>query len=1256
LPRFIGTTPDSTTLPALLSSVLQQLMKAARMNTKALNPATSTARVMALQLNLLLGKIAKVCPVVLLLDSLDQFDPSHDARHLTWLPAKLPANVKVIVSTLPEPQYEAFPALQAKFKDVPESMMEVPELNESDITSILDQWLAAAGRKLTQAQRYSVLDAFQKCPLPLFLRLSFDEASKWRSFTRPELAILQATIRDCINRLFMQMEVSHGKVFVSRALGYLTISESGLSEAELEDILSCDNQVLGDVYRFWTPPVRRLPPLLLIRMKRDLGHYVVNRGADDKQVFYWYHRQFIEAARERYCSDQATVVDFHDGLAHFFAGTWGNGNPKPFFDNNGKELSADRHVASQPLRQGEEFNTRKLGNQAFHRNRSGNLSLLKSECLMNLDFLKAKITCLGIRAVLDDFHDARLAFPDDLALEGVSEALQLSQSALAYDVRLLPTQLLGRIRSKQIRDLSDVSVLLTSCQNPGEPYLEPDRPMLEPTGGMLVHSIAEHSDSIAAMVVNRAGTIAATCGEKGIVKTYDLQAGKVLKTINGVGKDVDRLVLANDDKTLILNPSNKVSAYDLMTGTKLWSADFPSKGSQFIVGGPNFSRVLLIRSRTLTFLDAETGTQVGESSELPDSIPGGVKFESKSPAVGCEKFMVTVESDQKGVFVFDAVDLKLSHYRKVLKSYKDEKNEKVDATVDGLAVSHDGATLYMANYMDNDLYLVDTATLEIIKSYQGIKADYSEKFHLSNDGCYIYYSNSDYVRVWDLSTGKKATVLNEPNVINIEDVFTPDMNTFITYNSDRTLKIWDMSRSDNPTIQFKDLDRDHKSSMRKSALQDLMSLDSSGRYFLALWTEKDTQMLAILDTSSLTYIYQGKWNAKDSDHKMSYIRAAGDWKISFEVNRQCRVLDLRTMKVSCVVQGQSPQYSGECFIVNGGKELATLSRGRMNIKLVDLNSGKILSIIKAGQKKRIDTLVVNSTGTKIAADCEGPILVFDVINRCLEVEITQQMVNQKDELFLSDGAISADGVVLFFTAEFMIPQEKLEKGVKRKSITSIFVFDISNKSLTHVLYDPEDYNKLALGPATDMTVSSDGFQILDDTRIVSSHDDFVVRIWQISSGTLLQRLRGHISYVRVSVCPGSSILVTNGNWDEEYTIRLWDTSTWSCTALYRYEYEINDLQLLGPDSTTLIGRLKSHIQPITFKLKNQGSESAPMNSSYTPTLKGTISIDLSHPDDDTVNEDSPDSDPEEVDSDDDDDDDEDLDSEEEISDENAWLK
>jgi hypothetical protein len=76
---------------------------------------------------------------------------------------------------------------------------------------------------------------------------------------------------------------------------------------------------------YWTPPIRRLPPLLLVRLKTELGQYLVDRGADGVRVFFWYHRQFIEAATERYCSDKDTVQKMHAALADYFAGTWAHG-------------------------------------------------------------------------------------------------------------------------------------------------------------------------------------------------------------------------------------------------------------------------------------------------------------------------------------------------------------------------------------------------------------------------------------------------------------------------------------------------------------------------------------------------------------------------------------------------------------------------------------------------------------------------------------------------------------------------------------------------------------------------------------------------------------------------------------------------------------------------------------------------------------------------------------------------------------------
>ena len=57
----------------------------------------------------------------------------------------------------------------------------------------------------------------------------------------------------------------------------LSTARMGLTVLEIEDILSLSDEVLNDVYQYWTPPLRRLPPLLWIRIKNDIEEYVVYR-------------------------------------------------------------------------------------------------------------------------------------------------------------------------------------------------------------------------------------------------------------------------------------------------------------------------------------------------------------------------------------------------------------------------------------------------------------------------------------------------------------------------------------------------------------------------------------------------------------------------------------------------------------------------------------------------------------------------------------------------------------------------------------------------------------------------------------------------------------------------------------------------------------------------------------------------------------------------------------------------------------------
>ena len=50
-------------------------------------------------------------------------------------------------------------------------------------------------------------------------------------------------VAECITSIFKKLEQKHGKILVQRALGYLSLSKNGLSETEMEDLLSLDDHV-----------------------------------------------------------------------------------------------------------------------------------------------------------------------------------------------------------------------------------------------------------------------------------------------------------------------------------------------------------------------------------------------------------------------------------------------------------------------------------------------------------------------------------------------------------------------------------------------------------------------------------------------------------------------------------------------------------------------------------------------------------------------------------------------------------------------------------------------------------------------------------------------------------------------------------------------------------------------------------------------------------------------------------------------------
>ena len=336
--RLLGTTQDSSDALSLLRSVLRQCAYVDG------NPdsyedqewnGTSEEFVRG-------HVLSRGQPLYLILDSIDQLSTDYGALDSLseWLPGlkhDLPSNVRVIYSTLEEdkgrkllPQFRAAmtDALPGNFIGVPPIAMETNTLDYF-VSCFPEEGIQFPTRRVLSYEVKQDLMACMACnPTPLFAKICLDIFLKWPSYTKASdrEALIRTTadgngVRGLVNWIFTQLEERHGRKFVRAALGLMTGAKDGLSENELEDILSCDDEVLDDTYEWWTPPYRRLPPMLVQRLVMDLKGYVVSRGSKaGGVVLKWYHRQFWEAAKQRYLNTDAQRDRVYSLLAAYFAG------------------------------------------------------------------------------------------------------------------------------------------------------------------------------------------------------------------------------------------------------------------------------------------------------------------------------------------------------------------------------------------------------------------------------------------------------------------------------------------------------------------------------------------------------------------------------------------------------------------------------------------------------------------------------------------------------------------------------------------------------------------------------------------------------------------------------------------------------------------------------------------------------------------------------------------------------------------------
>ena len=426
--RFMGTSKTSSDIESVFKSIEEQLdyvFKTIEENKNSsildafslayslenllfdtgidlISPSPKHKREFKDQLNYISEKYLKKTKLLILLDSIDQL--REQDYNLNWLFNCLPKNVKIIYSVLKDYK-NIFQNLKKKKITKTENILELESLNLELAKNILNSYLKSSKRQLSDIQEDIVNECFQnfKHISPLQVKLIFEISSKWKSTFIPNDDFFYCVSSiDIIKYNFkiIEKEIFDNEIFFKNCIFYLSLFEyKGISENELEDILSIDDQVLTTIFKHHHPPVRQFPMGMWFRLKYELRDYLTNKLVDETSVVAWYHRAFIEATNEYlsdYLGEKTNSMEYTNkdallmNVIDYFTEKWNEnrsngvkGEKKPFIYTSNKpkrieqmkryfeffeigdtpnqiKCKAFRETTSQILKQENKYNKRKF--------------------------------------------------------------------------------------------------------------------------------------------------------------------------------------------------------------------------------------------------------------------------------------------------------------------------------------------------------------------------------------------------------------------------------------------------------------------------------------------------------------------------------------------------------------------------------------------------------------------------------------------------------------------------------------------------------------------------------------------------------------------------------------------------------------------------------------------------------------------------------------------------------------------------------
>ncbi|XP_077999411.1 NACHT domain- and WD repeat-containing protein 1-like [Glandiceps talaboti] len=812
--RFPRLTLHSKTSRDILITISKQICKIYKKNNTNIPDDYNTLKIFFPQLLNTISNGAR--PLLIVIDSLDGIKEC-ETETLHWLPANLPSNVFMIVSVT-----KGSPSLKILEKKIqqPSNYIEIPQVTPKEVQELCKLFLQYSNRTLSPEQLKLFVKAIHKNPIPLFAQLLCQETR----FVSPSGNGREplSSSADAIIRIFQHMEEKYGSLVVQHTMRYLTATNHGITEIELLDLLSCNDEIINTVYPHYLPSILRFPHRIWAGIKYDLGPLLCEVHMDNKTLLVWSNEILKSTAKNRYLGTKTSKVLCHRDFSELFLQTWVKQKLLNLPNRGETDVDENRKVAPQPLLYGEtRYNMRRLSELWFHLVNSGDIKRLKMVTFCNFEYLLAKTHSTSIHHLIGDF-DTIFKETIDSELELISNAVRLSLAALAADPLQLAAELIGRLLPMKDEYPQDLENLVQQAMEWCDLYT---RPLLVPLSSWLpnprdalvttlpcegltwmtvtqdnqnvicatrsntvaVYHIASkdrireyhgHENDITCLQLSHDEKLIATGSTDKTVRMWDLETEKSLFTLTGHGGSVTCLTISHLDHRIISGSSDcTLNVYRADTGDKQHTFEGHTKAITALAVN-SYDDVLASAA-------ADTTIKVWNLDDFTllediDTLQSSVICMTLSPddtfiVSGCENGKVQLNSLTTGTEIHCL----------------DTHKHKVSA----VAVSQD-ATYAIVGTTDNLVHLYNMKTRDLIRTFTGHTSPITCLTVTQDDYFVMSASFDQTIKVWNLDKQPQS----EPNPDNHRDqvlcvAISKDGTYAITGSKDCTLKIWNLEIS-----------------------------------------------------------------------------------------------------------------------------------------------------------------------------------------------------------------------------------------------------------------------------------------------------------------------------------------------------------------------------------------------------------------------------------------------------------------------------